>query len=82
MRNSVDPDRTAPVGKNRKLKITDSPPLRAILASLGREDLINVPNYSGPEVIKLFFMLNSAEHEIISANKYENVPLIILAQRL
>ena len=27
---------------------------------------------SGPEVIKLFFMLNSAEHEIFSANKYEN----------
>ena len=26
----------------------------------------------GPEVIKLFFMLNSAEHEIFSANKYEN----------
>ena len=25
-----------------------------------------------PEVIKLFFMLNSAEHEIFSANKYEN----------
>ena len=27
---------------------------------------------SGPEVIKLF-VLNSAEHEIFSANKYENV---------
>ena len=26
---------------------------------------------SGPEV-KLFFVLNSAEHEIFSANKYEN----------
>ena len=25
-----------------------------------------------PEVIKLFFMLNSAEHEIFSANTYEN----------
>ena len=24
---------------------------------------------SGPEVIKLFFMLNSAEHEIFHANK-------------
>ena len=28
---------------------------------------------SGPEVIKLFFMLNSAVYEIFSANKYENV---------
>ena len=27
---------------------------------------------SGPEIIKLFFMLNSAEHENFSANKYEN----------
>ena len=27
---------------------------------------------SGPKVIKHFFMLNSAEHEIFSANKYEN----------
>ena len=27
---------------------------------------------SGHEVIKLYFMLNSAEHEISSANKYEN----------
>ena len=26
----------------------------------------------GAKVIKLFFMLNSAEHEIFSANKYEN----------
>ena len=26
----------------------------------------------GPEVIKLFFMLNSAAHEIFPANKYEN----------
>ena len=27
----------------------------------------------GPEVIKLFFMLNSAEHEILNAHKYENI---------
>ena len=27
---------------------------------------------SGPEVIKTFFMLNSAEHEIFSITKYEN----------
>ena len=27
---------------------------------------------SGPEVIKLFFVLSSTEHEIFSANKYEN----------
>ena len=27
---------------------------------------------TGPEVIKHFFMLNSAEHENFSANKYEN----------
>ena len=26
----------------------------------------------GPKVIKPFFMLNSAEHNIFSANKYEN----------
>ena len=26
----------------------------------------------GSKVIKLFFMLDSAEHEIFSANKYEN----------
>ena len=26
----------------------------------------------GSEVIKLFFMLNSAEHEVFSADKYEN----------
>ena len=27
--------------------------------------------FPGPEVIKLFFMLNSAEHEILNAHKYE-----------
>ena len=27
----------------------------------------------GPEVIKLFFMLNSAEHELLNAHKYENI---------
>ena len=27
---------------------------------------------SGPEIIKRFFMLNSAEYEIFSAYKYEN----------
>ena len=26
----------------------------------------------GPEIIKLFFMLNLAEHEIFAPNKYEN----------
>ena len=26
----------------------------------------------GPEVIKLFFMLNTVGHETFSANKYEN----------
>ena len=31
---------------------------------------------SGPEVIKLFSMLNSAEHEIFSANKYA-MPTIV-----
>ena len=28
---------------------------------------------SGPEVIKLFFMLNSTEHEILNAHKYETI---------
>ena len=28
--------------------------------------------HPGPKVNKTFFMLNSAEHEIFSANKYEN----------
>ena len=27
----------------------------------------------GPEVIKLFFMLNSFEHEILNAHKYKNI---------
>ena len=31
-----------------------------------------VSNQPGPEVIKLFFMLNSAEHEILTAHKYSN----------
>ena len=31
----------------------------------------NQPVQPGPEVIKLVFMLNSAEHEICPANKYQ-----------
>ena len=27
----------------------------------------------GPEVIKLFFMLNSVEHDILNAHKYKNI---------
>ena len=27
----------------------------------------------GPEVVKLFFMLNSVEHEILNAHKYKNM---------
>ena len=27
----------------------------------------------GPEVIKLFFMLNSVEHEILNAQMYKNI---------
>ena len=27
----------------------------------------------GPEVIKLFFVLNSTEHEILNAHKYKNI---------
>ena len=31
-------------------------------------------NYEpGPEVTKLFFMLNSVEHEILNAHKYKNI---------
>ena len=32
---------------------------------------------TGPEVIKHFFMLNSAEHENFSANKYENANYLL-----
>ena len=32
---------------------------------------------SGPEVIKLVFMLNSAEHEIFPAKKYENANYLL-----
>ena len=28
---------------------------------------------TGPEVIKLFFMLNSVEYEILNAHKYKNM---------
>ena len=28
---------------------------------------------SGPEAIKLFFMLNSVQHEILNAHKYKNI---------
>ena len=28
---------------------------------------------TGPEAIKLFFMLNSTEHEILNAHKYKNI---------
>ena len=34
-----------------------------------------------PRGYKLFFMLNSAEHEIFSANKYENANIFILIIR-
>ena len=34
--------------------------------------LIPLQSYQGPEVIKPFFILNSAEHEIFSANEYES----------
>ena len=39
---------------------------------LSVKELRNENIYPGPEDIKLFFMLNSAEHEIFSAYKYEN----------
>ena len=48
------------------------------------ESLDAVEQRSGPEVIKLFFMLNSAEHEIFSANKSQiiiaNSFLLIIAE--
>ena len=28
---------------------------------------------SGPKVIKLFFMLNSVDHEILNARKFRNI---------
>ena len=33
---------------------------------------INLNGYIWPQGYKTFFMINSAEHEIFSANKYEN----------
>ena len=41
-------------------------------ASTESVSTIQKRGWSGPEVIKLFFMLNSAEYENFSANKYEN----------
>ena len=35
---------------------------------------------AGPEVIKLFFMLNSVEHEILNAHKYKNIKKISFFQ--
>ena len=35
-------------------------------------ELINARLDTRPRVYKTFFMLNSAEHEIFPANKYEN----------
>ena len=37
-------------------------------------------NKTGPEVIKLFFNLNSAEHEILNAHKYENIKKLSICQ--
>ena len=34
---------------------------------------VKVLDSPGSEVIKLFFMLNSAEHEILNARKYKNI---------
>ena len=33
-----------------------------------------------PEVIKLFFMLNSAEHEILNVHKYKNIKKLSIFQ--
>ena len=35
-------------------------------------ELVNARLDTRPRVYKTFFMLNSAEHEIFPANKYEN----------
>ena len=46
---------------------------KAKLSELFCRTYLNYPNLTpGSEVIKLFFTLNSAEHEHFSANKYEN----------
>ena len=37
--------------------------------------LPNTAKSSGPEVIKLFFVLNSVEHEISNAHKYKNIKI-------
>ena len=34
---------------------------------------VYVHHQRGPKVIKLFSMLNSAQHEILNAHKYENI---------
>ena len=38
--------------------------------------------HAGPEVIKLFFMLNLAEHENFSANKYEVGIFIFISREI
>ena len=37
------------------------------------EQILSFMSRPGPEVIKLFFMLNSVEHEILNAHKYKNI---------
>ena len=34
----------------------------------------------GPEVIKLFFMFNSAKHDILNAHKYKNIKKLSIFQ--
>ena len=35
---------------------------------------------TGPKVVKEFFMLNSAEHEILNAHKYKNIKKFSILQ--
>ena len=36
-------------------------------------DKIEIKFGPGPEIIKLFFVLSSVEHEILNAHKYQNI---------
>ena len=61
-----------------KSKITDSATQEGVCLKkhhcMGKVTADNdMELYPGPEVIKLFFMLNSFEHKILNAHKHKNI---------
>ena len=68
------------VSNTGQIFVTVYPVFNAVWKPISLQNATSYWLKSGSEVITLFFMLSSAEHEILNAHKYKNIKKLSIFQ--